>query len=85
VRAYLPRADDVLMALSHAGVLVEGSLAGATKPRLPEHSFIAEVAASSEQEALDKLREILAPLGEVALGAPGTSRRSRTGQATNQR
>jgi hypothetical protein len=67
VRVYLARSDDVLAELARTGVLVEGTLAGTTKPGLPEASFIAEVEAASEQEAVDKLRAILGAWGPVSL------------------
>jgi hypothetical protein len=63
----MARSDDVLAELARAGVLVEGTLAGATKPRLPEESFIAEVQAASEQGAAEKLEAILERWGRVSL------------------
>jgi hypothetical protein len=62
VRAKIPFSDEIAERLDQAGILVKATAMGA-----PQRSFIAEVDAPREVQALQALRRALEPWGEVPL------------------
>ena len=68
VRVNTPRTPDLVEALTQVGIETRGSVVGepATKG-LPEESFIAELEASNELEAVGELRQVLGEDRRVGL------------------
>ena len=62
VRAKVAPTDEIADRLDEAGIEVK-----AASRRLPQGSFIAEVDAAGEVQALQALRRALAPWGEIPL------------------
>jgi hypothetical protein len=66
MRAKIAPSDEIAERLDEAGIHVK-----ATSKRLPQGSFIAEVDAASEVQAIQALRRALQPWGEVPLESLG--------------
>jgi hypothetical protein len=68
VRVNTPRTPELVTALTQAGIDARGSVVGEPPTRdLPEESFIAEVEAVDELDAVARLREVLEYRGQVGL------------------
>jgi hypothetical protein len=68
VRVNTPRTPELVTALTRAGIASRGSVVGEPPTRdLPEESFIAEVEAVDELDAVARLREVLESRGQVGL------------------
>src|SRR5215210_8977034 len=75
IRVNTPRTPELVEALAQAGIATRGSVVGEPATRdLPEESFIAELEASNELEAVGQLRQVLGDEGQIGvepLGPPG--------------
>jgi hypothetical protein len=76
VRVNTPRTPELVTALTQKGIDARGSVVGEPPTRdLPEESFIAEVEAVDELDAVARLREVLEYRRAGRAGAPGTGGR----------
>lgn len=68
VRVNTPRTPELVEALAQAGIATRGSVVGEPPTRdLPEESFIAELEASNELEAVEQLRQVLGHEGQLGV------------------
>jgi hypothetical protein len=68
IRVNTPRTPQLVEALARAGIETRGSVLGEPATRdLPEESFIAEVEAPDELEAVRQLRQLVGDDSQVGL------------------